>query len=655
MTRATGVQKRITFFLFILMIASALLTGRMVWVQLVQGKQLTAKAQSQLQDKKALQSPRGTIYDRNGRELAISSLSKSLYANPKQLSKDAGTIANALAPLIGMKVAEVKERLAADASFIWIKRTLEKEEADRVIALIKEQQLKGLEFVEESKRYYPNDVLAAHVLGFVGTDDAGLDGIEMILDKTIKGELMQQIVETDSYGTPIFKSIFTFIPRKEGKSVLLTLDSTIQFIVEQSLDQAMARTKARGATAIVMNPKTGEILAMASRPTYNPNKFFAYSTSEFKNRAVSIIYEPGSTFKAVVAAAALQEGVVNPQDRFQDNGFVEVSGRRIKNWDGGSYGNISFTEIIKSSINTGFVQVGMRLGAARLNDYARSFGFGKPTDVELPGEEEGLLFETAAMRESDLATMSIGQSIAVTPLQLLTAVSAIANDGVLLKPHIIKEIRNPDGSVASATPTQPVRQVISLDTSKSLIGMLEKVVAEGGGKKAAVKGYRFAGKTGTAEKLRSGGGYEDGKYIASFVGFGPVEDAQLAALIIIDDPSGGSYYGGEIAAPVFSEIMTKVMRYLNVKPLPGSEWTPPVKGPETTQPLATANPAVVAPAGKVVVPPLQGKSIRETVDMLNKLGLACKPVGTGVAVRQSIAPNTVVSSSTEVTVWFEPR
>jgi cell division protein FtsI/penicillin-binding protein 2 len=626
----------------------------MVWVQLVQGKQLTAKAQNQLQDRKALQSPRGTIYDRHGRELAISSLSKSLYANPKLLPKDTGAIANALAPLLGMKASDIKERLNADASFIWIKRTLEKEESDKVTAFIRDKQLKGLEFVEESKRYYPNDMLAAHVLGFVGTDDAGLDGIEMILDKTIKGELMQQVVETDSHGTPIFKSIFTFAAHKEGKSVLLTLDSTIQFIVEQSLDQAMIQTKAKGATAIVMNPKTGEILAMASRPAYNPNTFFAYGPAQWKNRAVSIIYEPGSTFKAVVAAAALQEKTVSPQERFQDNGFVEVSGRKIKNWDGGSYGNISFTEVIKSSINTGFVQVGMRLGAARLNDYARAFGFGKATDIELPGEEEGLLFETAGMRESDLATMSIGQSIAVTPLQLLTAVSAIANDGVLLKPHIIREIRNPDGSVAAATQTQPVRQVISVDTAKVLTGMLEKVVSEGGGKRAAVKGYRFAGKTGTAEKLKSGGGYEAGKYIASFVGYGPVDEVQLAALVIIDDPGGSSYYGGEIAAPVFKEIMTKVMRYLNVKPLPGSGGPLPGSGPNKQQPV-TAAPAAVAPPGKVVVPPLQGKSIREAADMLGKLGLACNPVGTGVAVRQNIAPNAIVNSATEVTVWFEPR
>ncbi|MCX7779568.1 MAG: transpeptidase family protein [Negativicutes bacterium] len=654
MPRGASVERRILYFLLALLLAGAILTGRFAWLQLVQGQQLKAKAAVQLRDTKALQSPRGTIFDRNGRELAISSLSKSLYANPQELDKDAGVLAEMLSPILGMKAADIKERLRADARFIWIKRTLDKEQAEKVSRLIKEQQLKGFGFIEESKRYYPNDTLAAHVLGFVGTDDAGLDGVEMVLDKTIKGELSQQIVETDSYGVPIYKSIFTFLPRKEGKSVLLTIDNTIQFIVEQSLDRVMARTKARSATAIVINPRTGEILAMANRPAYNPNRFFDYGPAEWKNRAVSIIYEPGSTFKAIVAAAALQEGVVRPEERFQDNGYVEVSGRRIKNWDGGSYGNIAFVDIIKNSINTGFVQVGMRLGASRLNDYARAFGFGKATDVELPGEEEGLLFETANMRASDLATMSIGQSIAVTPLQLLSAVAALANDGVLLKPHIIKEIRNPDGSVVSSVATQPVRQVVSAETARIMTGMLEKVVTEGGGKKAAVKGYRFAGKTGTAEKLRSGGGgYEAGKYIASFVGYGPVDDVQVAALVIIDDPSG-VYYGGEVAAPVFSEIMTQVMRYLNIKPLPGFE---PIAAPRPQdKPAAeTVGAASPPPPGKVVVPNVLGKTIREAADSLNKLGLAINPAGTGIAVKQSIPANTVVDRGAEVTVWFEGR
>ncbi|MDR3591134.1 MAG: penicillin-binding transpeptidase domain-containing protein [Negativicutes bacterium] len=628
------------------------LTGRVAWVQLVDGAKLAARARTQLQESKVLQSPRGTIYDRQGRELAISSLTKSLYVNPGLFDKDPTAVANLLAPILSMKPEEVRSRLTAAGGFVWLKRTLEPDEAERVIALIKDQNIRGLEFVEESKRYYPNNKLAAQVLGFVGTDDVGLAGVEMAMDKTIKGVLTKQAVDTDSRGIPIFQSILAFNPAKQEKSVYLTLDSTIQFIVEQCLDKVMAQTRAKGATVIIMNPRTGEILAMASRPTYDPNQFYRYSEDEWKNRALSIIYEPGSTFKSVVAAAALQEKLVSANERFVDNGFVEVSGRRIQNWSGDSYGPVTFTDIVKYSINTGFVQVGLRLGAARLTQYARTFGFGKSTDIELPGEEEGLLFEPKDMRESDIATMAIGQSIAVTPLQLITAVAAIANDGVLLKPHIVKEVYNADGTLAMATPTDRIRQVISPETDQGLIALLEKVVSEGGGKKAAVKGYRFAGKTGTAEKLNAGGGgYLSGRYIASFVGFGPIPDPQVVGLVVIDDPEG-VYYGGEIAAPVFSDIMTQVMRYLSIRPQNAVQ---PALG-SAQPPAAVSQPVLRAtPQGKAVVPGVIGRTIREAGDSLAGAGLAFVPVGTGVAVRQSIAPNTVVDPATEITVYFESR
>lgn len=643
------VRKSIAVAMVFLLVAIGGLVGRIAWVQFVQGRMLAEKARSQLQENKLLQSPRGTIYDRGGRELAISSLRKSLYVNPRELNQDPLAVANLLAPVLEMKPEEIRERLMAAGSFVWLKRTLEPDAAQKVVSLIKEHGIRGLDFIEESKRYYPNDSLAAQVLGFVGTDDVGLSGIEMALDKTIKGELTRQSMDTDSYGIPIFRSSVAFAPVKQGKSVYLTIDSTIQFIVEQSLDRAMARTGARAATVIIMNPRTGEILALACRPTFDPNRFYRYGAREWKNQAVSVIYEPGSTFKSIVAAAALQEKVVRVGEQFVDNGYIEVSGRRIKNWSGDSYGPVSLTDVIKNSINTGFVQIGLRLGAARLNDYARAFGFGQPTDSELPGEEEGLLFNTKDMRESDVATMAIGQSVAVTPLQLLTAVSAIANDGVLLKPHIVKEIYNADGSLASAFPTQRVRQVITPDTARELIGLLEKVVSEGGGKRAAVKGYRFAGKTGTAEKLReSGGGYEAGHYIASFVGFGPVEDPQVAALIVLDDPAG-SYYGGEIAAPIFSEIMTQVMRYLTIRPQQAAE---PAATPASQPAAAAVKPA---PAGKVVVPSLIGRSMREAGTALTSAGLGFVPVGSGVAVRQSIAANTIVNPGAEITVFFEPR
>lgn len=648
---AVTLQRRMAFFLVFVLAMIFILIIRIGWLQFIEGKRMTAKVANQVKDSQTLQSPRGTIYDREGRELAVSSLTKSLYADPSEI-KDPDRVAGLLAPLLEMQAGEIKERLTVGGRFIWLKRMMEPAAAKRIEVLIKESDLRGLAFLEESKRYYPNDNLAAHVLGFVGTDDIGLDGMEMALDKIIKGKAMEQFVDTDSRGIPIFKSIFTFAPPKQGKSVYLTLDSTIQFIVEQGLDKAIQANRPQGATVIVMNPRTGEILAMANRPTYNPNQFYKYSAREWKNRAVSYNYEPGSTFKSIVAAAALQEGTLHPDERFIDNGYVEVSGRRIQNWSGESYGNISFVQVIEQSINTSFVQIGMRLGAYKLIEYAKTFGFGKATGIELPGEEEGLLFRPQDMRDSDVATMSIGQSIAVTPLQLITAVSSIANNGVLVKPHIIKEIRNADGSLDREGVTETVRQAISPETARTLTGLMEKVVSEGGGKKASLKGYRFAGKTGTAEKLQDdGSGYSAGRYIASFVGFGPVEDPQVAILVVLDDPQG-VYYGGEIAAPIAGEILEKIMRHLNILPQIANELPPP----QETIPVSSVPAAnVQAPPGKIVVPNITGKSIREAGEKLTELGLSIVPVGTGVAVRQSIAPNTIVDAGTEITIYFESR
>lgn len=652
MAMPVTMQKRLAWFLTLTMLALVVLAARIAWIQFGEGQQLSARGQDQLRESWVMQSPRGTIYDRNGQQLAVSSLNKSLYADPQEV-KDSDELSALLAPLVGVPAGEIKERLAGGARFVWIKRTLEPEAAKAVTALIKERELTGLGFIEESKRYYPNDNLAAQVLGFVGTDDVGLEGLEMSLDKVIKGDKRKQSVNTDSSGIPIFQSIFSFLPEKKGRAIYLTIDSNIQYIVERALDAAMAKTGAKAGTVIIMQPKTGEILAMASRPTYNPNEFYRYGAEALKNRAVSIVYEPGSTFKAIIAAAALQEGKVRPDEHFVDKGYVEISGRKIKNWSGESYGNVSFLDIIKNSINTGFVEIGLRLGAAKLTSYARAFGFGKVTGIELPGEEEGLLFEPKEMRDSDTATMSIGQSVAVTPLQLTAAMAAIANDGVVLKPRIIKEYRNEDNTLAEVFDPVVVRQAISPETAKVLAGLLEKVVSEGGGKLAAVKGYHFAGKTGTAEKLSAdGSGYSEGHYIASFAGFGPVEDPQVAALVMLDDPSG-IYYGGTIAAPVFSDIMTQVMRVLNIRPAEGSYVLPPQPG-VTPPPLpAKQLPPAEVPAGHVLVPALTGSSIREAGEMLHNLGLTFVPIGTGTAVKQSIAPYTPVKPGAEVIVNFE--
>lgn len=645
-----NVQRRIALFVGLLLFIIVGLCGRIAWMQLVQGEELAARMKSQVGENRTLQSPRGTIYDRDGRELAVSMMTKSLYVDPSQV-KDADQLADDLAPILNMTVADIKERIDRGGGFVWLKRRLEPDVVAQVRKVIQDRGLNCLNFEEESKRYYPNEMLAAQVLGFVGTDDIGLDGVELMSDALIKGKTTKQFVMTDKNNKPIFNSVFSNNSFEKCKNIYLTIDSTIQFIVEQTLDKAMLETKPRAITAIVMDPKTGEILAMANRPTFNPNKFYDYTINEWKNRAVSFVYEPGSTFKAIIAAAALQEGLVSPDKTFVVPEYVTVSGRRIQNWTSEDYGTISFTEIMKNSVNTGIVQVGMQVGATKLDAYIRSFGFGEATGIELPGEENGILFNPKDMRDSDLATMSIGQSIAVTPIQLAAAMSAIANKGVLLKPHILKSVHNSDGTVYIESKVDMIKRVITEDTAESLVGMLEHVVSSGGGNKAAVKGYRIAGKTGTAEKIRDdGSGYLAGHYIASFCGFAPVEDPKITILIMIDDPVG-VYYGGQIAAPIAGEIFEQILRYLNVKPVTNNlELKPAANIPEYVKPVEAK--AIVVPQGKVLIPDLTGKSLRQAAQELSGLGITMIPSGAGVVIRQSIAPNTIVEANTEITVYF---
>ena len=636
----------------------AVVVFRYAWLQLVQGSELSARMRAQVGENYLAQSTRGAILDRNGRELAVSTMTKSLYVDPNHV-KEPVVLAADLAPLIGLSEQQVLDDIAEGGGFQWVKHHLPQEEYENVRQLMKEKEYTDcLNFIDEAKRYYPNDLLAANVLGFVGTEDKGLDGVEQALDGLLKGEVEEEFLQTDRSSRPILSSIFTRKQRYKGdycKTVTLTIDSSIQFMVEQELDRAMAENGPKAITCIVMDPKNGDVLAMAGRPSYNPNTFWDYSPESWKNRAVSFIYEPGSTFKAIVAGAALQENVVSPNQVFVDPGYVMVSGRRIQNWSGESFGTVTFTDVVKQSLNTGFAQVGLSLGAKRLTEYAKRFGFGEVTGIDLPGEESGLLFDPDDMRDSDIATMSIGQSIAVTPLQLVTAMSAVANDGVLLKPHIVKEIRNADGSVYLENERTEVRRVIESSTDKTLMGLLEQVVATGGGHKAAVKGYRIAGKTGTAQKIREdGAGYMDGRYIASFCGFAPVEDPRVTVLVIIDDPTLGSYYGGQIAAPVAGRIFAQLMRYMHIEPT--SEVLMDIE--TVPQPHERPKPKKVfqgeVPNGKVVMPDFIGMSLREAARKAAENGLTFEGEGSGVAASQSIEPNTLVDAGTAITVYFRP-
>ncbi len=655
------VQKRICFLLMIIWGLLCVLGLRLAWLQLVRGSDLRERAISIAEENRFRQTPRGKITDRNGRELAISRMAKSLVLNPtkakeKLTAEEQADMVAQVASILQIKPQEVQEDLDVGGSFVYVKRRMEIEEENAIKELKKndeDDKLECLELHDEVKRYYPNDVLAANIIGFIGTDDKGLAGMEQYADDLVKGEAEESSLMIDMRGRPIFDSIFSPAQKKyqgdSSKDITLTIDSTMQFIVEQALDKAMMDNRPKAVTALVMDPKTGDVLAMASRPTYNPNKFWEANDEAWRNRAISAIYEPGSTFKAIVAGAALQEGVVSPNMTFYDPGHIDVSEKRIQNWNGGSFGNVTFIDVVKNSINTCFAQVGLWLGGEKLTQYAQKFGFGEPTGIELPGEESGMLFNPKDMVNSDVATMAIGQSIAVTPLQLVTAMSAIANDGVLLKPHIIKQITNADGSVYKENGREEVRRVLDSATAKTLVGLLEQVVATGGGSKAAVEGYRIAGKTGTAQKINeNSSGYMDGRYIASFCGFAPVEDPRIVVLVVIDDPSAGSFYGGQIAAPVARDIFSQLLRFMHISPS---------SDVFANMDKENANGAAAQPKAKAVtsgMPDLTGMSIKEVSQKLAELGLGMDIQGNGLARSQSLPPGSKIEPGQSVTVTFSP-
>mgnify|MGYP000987646761 FL=1 len=657
------VQGRIGYVALVMFAVLFVLVFRYAYLQIVQGDALAQRMRDQSGYEFRIQSLRGAILDRSGKELAVSSMTKSLFVDPKHVF-DAHTpeeIAADIAPLIGLKEQDILDDIARGGGFVWVKRRLEHTEYEAVRNVIREKGYSDcLGFQNEAKRYYPNDALAANVIGFVGTDDEGLDGVEQALDPLLKGEIREERLTVDGQRRPILDSIFAGRRVYGGdycKTAVLTIDSTIQFMVEQEIDRAMAETNPDSITAIVMDPKTGEVLAMASRPSYNPNRFWEYPQENWKNRAVAFIYEPGSTFKAVIAGAALQEGIVTPNQVFFDPGYVMVSGRRIQNWSNESYGAVTFTDIVKKSLNTGFAQVGLSLGAEKMMHYTRVFGFGKRTGIDLPGEEEGILFNADDMRDSDIATTAIGQSIAVTPLQLVTAMSAIANGGTLMHPYIVREIRNPDGSVYEERTPREIRRVLEPTVDRTLIGLLEQVVASGGGMKAGVKGYRIAGKTGTAQKIRrETAGYLEGHYIASFCGFAPVEDPIFTVLVMIDDPRGGDFYGGQIAAPVASRIFTQLLRYAHVEPSSNTfaETTGGTEKGRSDDEEKRMEAAATPPEGKAVVPDFTGLSLREAARLAELRGLTFESEGTGAAVSQSLSVNDIVDQGERVKVYFHP-
>ena len=637
---------------------------RLLWVQIISGTELGKKATTQITGHIKKTAPRGKILDCNGEELAVSIMANTLIANPKEMvlnpkKKQEQEVprdikreaARLLAPALKMNEEELYKDFSLEGEYVRIQRLMEPKEYEAVAQIIKENKLPGLYFEQESKRYYTKKTMAAQVLGFVGEDDSGLSGLELALDGILKGALFYQEEKVDALGRPVAESSLMDKRPPKVSTVYLTIDSKMQFVVEDALDDAMKRTHAAGAAVIIMDPETGAILAMGSRPTFDPNNYGKSAPESWLNRGISMIYEPGSVFKPIMGCAGMSEGIISPDSPIQDNGSIQVADRTIRNWDGSGMGAIHFQDVIKYSINTGMVQLGLKLGADREIAYAKKFGFGKDTGIELPGEEDGILYNPKKMVLPDIATMAIGQGVAVTPLQMLRAICSIANGGELLQPYIIDKIVAPNGDIIRRGGKKVVRRVITEDVAAQMRLMMEKVVSEGGGKSAHIKGYRIAGKTGTAEKLSPNGGYAAGQYIASFVGFVPADKPKYAMLVMLDRPQG-AFYGSQVSAPIFKDTLQQILVAKGVQPSIHEDLPSFNEHGGTAEPLAKTVPVLQQKGDKWLLPNLQGLDVRTISGILEPAKIRLVPVGSGISYQQEPAAGAEIPLGAQVKVWF---
>ena len=672
---SASVRYPVLIAIFVLWMAAEAV--RLVQLQVVRHTEFLSKAQRQQQRTIEVSPKRGVIYDRNFHELARSVSVDSVFAVPVEIPAPKN-VAALLARVLGLNEGDLLTRMKASRNFCWVKRKVDRLEAERVRAL----NLEGIYFQKENKRFYPKRKLAAHVLGYVGVDEVGLAGLEFKLDETIRGRAGKLLIQTDArrrwYGR-------TERPPEVGQNVVLTLDEKIQYIVERELSAAMTTTRARAGTVVLLDPSNGQILALANRPTFNPNAYAQAPQKAWINRAVAASYEPGSTFKVVTIAAALEERLTRPSEVIDcQMGSIEIAGHTIR--DHKPFGPLTVTRILAYSSDVGTIKLGLRLGNDRMYRYIRQFGFGAPTGASLPGEARGLLRPPDRWSKISIGAISMGQEVGVTAMQLITAISAVANDGILNEPRIVqKHFRHSPrqqtallfAGLRAGTPEPKSRRVLSPETALEMKQMMRQVVLVGTGRKAQLNGWSAAGKTGTAQKTDPAtGSYSRTDYVASFVGFAPVNEPAISMVVILDSPRG-HYHGGEVAAPVFQRIAEQVLSYLG-----GARDLPVL--PEAEQPevdaaqvidfapqldLAKASRASasgvrkVSKAGSTVVldldqsqvaPEFLGKSVRDVAEQALSLGLAVELRGTGVARQQVPPPGSPLASDTKVTVRFSP-
>ena len=689
----------------ILSLWCAVICLRLVYLQVFRYGDFQQRAQHQQQRTTEVAAKRGLIYDRAGRELAMSTAVDSAFAVPSEIPD----LSQTLSLISRITKADPRELLAkckVGRTFCWVARKADAETAERIKSL----NLRGIYFQKESKRFYPKRDLAAQVIGYVGTDDEGLSGIEREYDEKLRGKPGRMAISVDAR-----RKYFGSVEKQPepGENIVLTIDEKIQYIAERELETAMAQTHAESGTVVVENPHTGEILALANRPTFNPNRSREITPQKLKDHAVSDVYEPGSTFKLVTISAALDEKLTRPDEMFDcQMGSIMVNGRRIHDWK--PFGVLSVSDILAHSSDVGAIKLALRLGDERLYKYIRAFGFGQLTGIELPGETRGLAKPLNRWSKVSIGAISMGQEIGVSPLQLGAMVSTIANDGVLVAPRIVAGTTEPRRTpqMIGFHPGEGRRAIASL-TAAQMRHLMEGVVLHGTGKKAILEGYSSAGKTGTAQKVDpTTGTYSRTKYIASFAGFAPVNNPAITAVVILDSPVGG-HHGGEVGAPVFQRIAQQVLEYLHTPhdvELPASrqllmarqqvkdqdleegspdrlgdsveagEVNPPAPAahkssagvvqaairepvapevqarnsapPQTEQAPASGTVVLDVEQGGIVVPSFIGKSVRAAIESAQESGLDLDAVGSGVCRAQSPVAGTHVAAGSRVTVRF---
>lgn len=726
-----SMQKKMAFVLaFIFVAGFTVLIGRLVKLQFIDGSFYQSKALAQQLSVTTITADRGTIYDRNLKPLAQSATVWDIYVSPSYIKKDSKhtaeekrtKIAEDLSKMLNLDTKTVYDKISKNTSYVIIAKKIENDKATLVRNYIKENNIECIGIVEDSKRYYPFNNFASQVLGFTGTDNQGLAGIEAYYDSTLKGVNGRVVMAKNAKGTNMPYNYQDRVEAKNGTNLVLTIDEVVQHYLEKYLQSAYVDNNvAVGVTSIVMDVKTGEILAMATEPSFDPNNPFTIANKttvqkiaelsgtekksettaalqkQWRNNAITDPYEPGSTFKIITAAAALNEGVVKENDTFDDPGSINIKGTRFKCWKAGGHGHQTFLQGFENSCNVVFITVGQRLGVTKFFKYFSAFGLAEKTGIDLPGEADSIYYTDKDMGPVELASISFGQSNKITPIQLITAVSAVANGGKLVKPHIVKEELDSDGNVVKTYGTTVKRQVISAETSKLMCSMMQAEVVEGTGKNAYVAGYRIGGKTGTSQKLDKN---DPNACIASFVGIAPADNPQVAVLLLMDEPHAANNFGGVIAAPVVGNMLSEILPYLGVEAqytveeqqkldvkapnligitvqeakaaLSKANLTTVIKGngskvtaqmPESGQAIPQGGRVILYTGGakaenSIVVPNVTGLTASEANSMIAAQNLNIKLVGNSLtdsgvkSFAQSPAAGTKVPPGTVVTVQF---